>query len=190
MNHDEFMNRGNNVPVFFRFFVRMEIGDQSASMWGSCCFNVGDIKITLGTGSFLNLNTGAQCNASIYGLYPLVAWKYKDKQSTNSELVYCMEGAANDTGSIIQWAINFGWYHLLFPFSIGGSANLFSEEKQSLKSICVRHFSGLFEDPSKSSDIANSVDDTEEVYFIPAFSGLGVRSNHFEHLLRQRKSQT
>lgn len=77
-------------------------------MWGSCCFNTGDIKITLGTGSFLNLNTGTQCPASIYGLYPLVAWKYAGKQSENSELVYCMEGAANDTGSIIQWALNFG----------------------------------------------------------------------------------
>lgn len=77
-------------------------------MWGSCCFNVGDIKITLGTGSFLNLNTGEQCHASIYGLYPLVAWRYKEKQTEKSELVYCMEGAANDTGSIIQWAINFG----------------------------------------------------------------------------------
>lgn len=77
-------------------------------MWGSCCFNVGDIKITLGTGSFLNLNTGTQCNASIYGLYPLVAWKCKDKETPNGELVYCMEGAANDTGSIIQWAMNFG----------------------------------------------------------------------------------
>lgn len=76
-------------------------------MWGSCCFNTGDIKITLGTGSFLNLNTGSQCPASIYGLYPLVAWRYGDKQS-DSELVYCMEGAANDTGSIIQWALNFG----------------------------------------------------------------------------------
>lgn len=81
-------------------------------MWGSCCFNTGDIKITLGTGSFLNLNTGSQCPASIYGLYPLVAWRYADKQSEHSELVYCMEGAANDTGSIIQWAMNFGMNYL------------------------------------------------------------------------------
>lgn len=51
------------------------------------------MKITLGTGSFLNLNTGTQCPASIYGLYPLVAWKYTDEQSGTTELVYCMEGA-------------------------------------------------------------------------------------------------
>lgn len=88
----------------------------------------------------MNLNTGPQCPASIYGLYPLVAWRYADKPADKTELVYCMEGAANDTGSIIQWAMNFG----------------------------------LFDDPSKSAEIANSVDDTEEVYFVPAFSGLGV----------------
>lgn len=83
-----------------------QIGDQSASMWGSCCFNKGDIKVTLGTGSFLNLNTSSQCNASIYGLYPLVAWKCGDDK--NKEVTYCMEGASNDTGSIIQWATHFG----------------------------------------------------------------------------------
>lgn len=86
-------------------------------MWGSCCFNTGDIKITLGTGSFLNLNTGSQCHASIYGLYPLVAWKCDGKLSNDKpETIYCMEGAANDTGSIIQWAINFGKLFLNFVF--------------------------------------------------------------------------
>lgn len=56
-----------------------------------------------------------------------------------------MEGASNDTGSIIQWAINFG----------------------------------LFDDPSTSAAIAESVDDSEDVYFVPAFSGLGVSQNMF-----------
>lgn len=122
----------------FNYFV--QIGDQSASMWGSCCFNKGDIKVTLGTGSFLNLNTGSQCHASIYGLYPLVAWQYTSRNDSKTELIYCMEGASNDTGSIIQWAIDFG----------------------------------LFEDPLTSSDIANRANDSEDVFFVPAFSGLGV----------------
>lgn len=135
-------------------------------MWGSCCFNTGDIKITLGTGSFLNLNTGSQCPASIYGLYPLVAWRYNEKQSDKTELVYCMEGAANDTGSIIQWAMNFG--NSNFP-----KIN-FVEKKSFKMLINLFIIPGLFEDPSKSAEIAYSVDDTEEVYFVPAFSGLGV----------------
>lgn len=137
-------------------------------MWGSCCFNTGDIKITLGTGSFLNLNTGSQCPASIYGLYPLVAWRYGDKQS-DSELVYCMEGAANDTGSIIQWALNFG-----MNSNENDAKNTIKIQDNQLF-IKKTKLAGLFEDPSKSAEIANSVDDTEEVYFVPAFSGLGVR---------------
>lgn len=110
-------------------------------MWGSGCFNQGDVKVTLGTGSFLNVNTGQKCSASIHGLYPLVAWKFNDKKNPKKdELFYCVEGASNDTGSIIKWAINFG----------------------------------LFDDPSKSSEIAESVEDSDGTYFIPAFSGLGV----------------
>lgn len=113
-------------------------------MWGSCSFNVGDVKVTLGTGSFLNVNTGAQCNASVHGLYPMVAWQCINSEQKLKDLVYCMEGSANDTGSIIRWAIDFG----------------------------------LFKDPADSSDIAMSVDDSDGVYFIPAFSGLGVRDIH------------
>lgn len=110
-------------------------------MWGSCCFQKGDVKITLGTGSFLNVNTGSDCHASIHGLYPLVAWQWRNNIAKETETVYCVEGASNDTGSIIQWAIDFG----------------------------------LFKDPADSSDIAESVPNTDGVYFIPAFSGLGVR---------------
>lgn len=110
-------------------------------MWGSCCFNKGDVKVTLGTGSFINVNTGSICHASIHGLYPLVAWQYRNNILNQMELCYCMEGASNDTGSIIQWAMNFG----------------------------------LFDDPAITSDLAQSVEnDREELYFIPAFSGLGV----------------
>lgn len=83
------------------------MADQSASMWGSCCFNKGDVKVTMGTGSFLNLNSGSECHASVHGLYPLVAWKTLNRFKQD-ELFYCVEGASNDTGSIIQWAMEIG----------------------------------------------------------------------------------
>lgn len=131
--------------------ITSSLSDQSAAMFGSCCFNDGDVKLTLGTGSFLNLNTNRYCHASVHGLYPLVAWRFlnhhnsnqclrRERDGTNLEdLVYCVEGAVNDTGSVILWAMNFG----------------------------------LFNDPSYTSDIAFSVQNTDGVYFIPAFSGLG-----------------
>ncbi|XP_058460929.1 putative glycerol kinase 5 isoform X2 [Malaya genurostris] len=88
--------------------IGASISDQSASMWGNCCFEKGDVKITLGTGSFLNVNTGSTCLASVHGLYPLVGHKLTFPHGT--ELIYLMEGASNDNGSIIEWAMNIGLF--------------------------------------------------------------------------------
>ncbi|XP_049876871.1 putative glycerol kinase 5 [Pectinophora gossypiella] len=109
------------------------MADQTASMWGSCCFEIGDVKLTMGTGTFFNINTGPTPHASVSGLYPVVGWRL------GKELIYSAEGANNDTASIIKWAQNLG----------------------------------LFENPQETADIANSVPDSDGVYFIPAFSGLG-----------------
>ena len=35
------------------------MADQSASFYGSCCFFPGDVKLTLGTGAFLDINVGS-----------------------------------------------------------------------------------------------------------------------------------
>lgn len=69
---------------------RSVIGDQQAAMFGECCFKVGDVKCTLGTGSFININTGHTPHASFKGLYPVVGWKMVDK-----EPVYLAEGKLN-----------------------------------------------------------------------------------------------
>lgn len=37
-------------------------------MFGQCCFEVGDIKCTIGTGTFMTLNTGQNPHASVAGL--------------------------------------------------------------------------------------------------------------------------
>lgn len=36
-------------------------------MFGNCGFNRGDVKITLGTGAFLDLNTGRKPHTSLNG---------------------------------------------------------------------------------------------------------------------------
>ena len=38
-------------------------------MFGECCFEVGDIKCTIGTGMFVDLNTGAKPHASVAGKF-------------------------------------------------------------------------------------------------------------------------
>ena len=41
--------------------------DQQASVFGQCCFGEGDINCTLGTGTFIDINTGGNPHASIGG---------------------------------------------------------------------------------------------------------------------------
>lgn len=74
------------------------MADQQAAMFGECCFDVGDVKITMGTGTFMDINTGSKPHTSVAGLYPLVGWKI------GSEVVYLAEGNAADTGTAIRWA--------------------------------------------------------------------------------------
>ncbi|KAH8008950.1 hypothetical protein HPB51_008077 [Rhipicephalus microplus] len=42
-------------------------GDQQASAFGECCFLAGDVKCTMGTGTFFNANTADQPHASSVG---------------------------------------------------------------------------------------------------------------------------
>ncbi|XP_013115565.2 putative glycerol kinase 5 [Stomoxys calcitrans] len=117
--------------------ITASISDQCAAIFGSQCFSKGDVKITMGTGAFLDLITGSSCHASIKGMYPLVAWQY-GKNTT-----FCVEGAAHDMGTIITWGQNCG----------------------------------LYSNPAETSAIAESISDTNGVYFVPAFSGLGAPIN-------------
>lgn len=88
------------------------MADQSASMYGSCSFKIDDIKLSLGTGAFLNVNTGQRIRASSHGMYPLVGWKDKN------ELVYLTEVPCTDAGSLVQWMLSIG----IFVYS-----NLFTD---------------------------------------------------------------
>lgn len=113
------------------------MSDQSASILGCQIFKSNDIKITMGTGGFINIITGNVCHACPNALYPLVAWQF------GATPIYCIEAAANDVGSIVNWGQQCG----------------------------------LFNDPTETSDIAESLNDCDGVYFIPAFSGLAVSLN-------------
>ncbi|XP_046543168.1 putative glycerol kinase 5 [Haliotis rubra] len=117
---------GQSIPI------TASVADQQGAMFGQCCFEVGDIKCTMGTGTFIDLNTGNKPHASVAGLYPIIGWKIK------GELTYLAEGLAADTGITLEWA----------------------------KSL------GFFEDVTETANIANSVEDSAGVCFVPAFSGL------------------
>uniref|UniRef100_A0AAQ4Q8Y3 Glycerol kinase 5 n=1 Tax=Gasterosteus aculeatus aculeatus TaxID=481459 RepID=A0AAQ4Q8Y3_GASAC len=91
---------GSTDPSIFGVSIPIlsVMADQQAAMFGECCFDVGDVKITMGTGTFMNINTGSKPHTSVAGLYPVVGWKIV------SEVVYLAEGNAADTGTAIKWA--------------------------------------------------------------------------------------
>ncbi|CAL7939610.1 unnamed protein product [Xylocopa violacea] len=124
---------GIEIPIL------CSMADQSASLFGSRSTQPGSFKITMGTGTFVNVNTGSKPHASVTGLYPLVGWRIND------ELVYMVEGASNDTGTLIEWAQKIG----------------------------------LINQPDETASIASSVNDTDGVYFVPAFSGLQAPINDY-----------
>ncbi|MBN3275526.1 GLPK5 kinase, partial [Polyodon spathula] len=108
------------------------VADQQAAMFGECCFDRGDVKITMGTGTFININTGNKPHASVSGLYPVVGWKI------GQEVVYLAEGNAADTGTAIKWAQE------LDLFSDAAETEAMANSVPDADGVCfVPSFSGL-----------------------------------------------
>jgi glycerol kinase len=74
------------------------LGDQQAALVGQRCFEVGDIKNTYGTGSFLLVNTGTSPIRSTRGLLSTVAYRLGEESAR-----FALEGAIAVTGSAVQW---------------------------------------------------------------------------------------
>lgn len=72
-------------------------GDQQAALFGQACLDVGEGKITYGTGLFLLFHTGTACVASRQGLLTTVACRLGGKTT------YALEGSMFHAGSGVQW---------------------------------------------------------------------------------------
>ncbi|MBR6727689.1 MAG: glycerol kinase GlpK [Clostridia bacterium] len=72
-------------------------GDQQAALFGQCCYEVGSVKNTYGTGGFLLMNTGERAVGSKNGLLTTVGWQIGDK------VTYVLEGSVFVCGAAIQW---------------------------------------------------------------------------------------
>lgn len=73
------------------------IADQHAALFAQGCRKGGMAKLTNGTGSFLDVNTGESCVILDGGINTVIAWKI------NGKLCYAIEGYAGVTGSAVQW---------------------------------------------------------------------------------------
>lgn len=116
-------------------------GDQQSALFGQCCFDKGDLKVTYGTGCFLLMNTKEEPLASKNGLITSLGCQ------TNQTPSYVLEGSVFVGGAVIQWL------------------------RDELK---------IISSASESEILARSVPDTNGVYLVPAFVGLGAPYWNFE----------
>ena len=72
-------------------------GDQQAALIGQCCFSVGEVKSTYGTGCFMIVNTGEEAIYSKNKLLTTIGYKI------NGKINYALEGSIFVAGSAIQW---------------------------------------------------------------------------------------
>ncbi|MHA2295394.1 MAG: glycerol kinase 5 [Candidatus Hodarchaeales archaeon] len=77
--------------------IRTAVGDQQAALFGQACFEAGDVKISQGSGAFVDMNVGNKAKLSKRGLFPLVAWVI------NSRPTYLLEGFVATAGTLIDW---------------------------------------------------------------------------------------
>lgn len=71
--------------------------DQQAALFGQACFAPGDAKCTLGTGTFLLMNTGPTLRLSGHGLLSTIAW------NIGGTTTYALDGGDFSAGSAVQW---------------------------------------------------------------------------------------
>ena len=114
--------------------LRAIAGDQSAALFGQCCFDLGDVKNTYGTGCFALMNTGSEVITSKNGLLSTIAWHIDGKTT------YALEGSVFVAGAAVQWL------------------------RDSMK---------FFKTSAMSYDLALNAKHQEEIFLVPAFTGLG-----------------
>ena len=73
------------------------IGDSHAAAFGEGCFQPGQAKATLGTGSSILCNTGSSPSTSEHGMVTTICWSMEER------LDYALEGIIVTCGATIKW---------------------------------------------------------------------------------------
>lgn len=77
--------------------IRGVMGDSQASLFALGCHEVGDTKVTFGTGSSLLMNVGDSISDPTPGTVATVAWVIDGRPT------YCLEGIVSYSAATIQW---------------------------------------------------------------------------------------
>ncbi len=134
-------------------------GDQQAALFGQACADPGMGKNTYGTGSFVLLNAGFAAPDPPAGLLSTVAWEI-GSSSASPHTARRRSGDPDPTrvssaGSALAYALEASIF-------VTGAAVQW-----------LRDGLGIIADAAESEALAASLRSNEQVYFVPALTGLG-----------------
>lgn len=124
-------------------------GDQQAALFGQCCFEEGEVKNTYGTGCFLLMNTGKKIINSSAGLLTTIA------ATADCDSAVGDAKDAKDAKDCVNYALEGSVF-------VAGAAIQWLRDGMEL----VRN-------AAESERFAAQVEDTDGMYLVPAFAGLG-----------------
>jgi glycerol kinase len=126
-------------------------GDQHAALFGQACFNPGMTKVTFGTGSFVLMNAGPVCPEPVDGLITTLAWDL----GTEGDVALGADGGPSRGRSSLAYALEGS------VFVSGAGVQWF------------RDGIGIIDDATEMEPLARSVESSDGVVVVPAFTGLG-----------------
>jgi glycerol kinase len=147
---------GHTVPV------AGVAGDQQAALFGQACVDPGMGKNTYGTGSFVLLNTGPWAPAPAPGLLGTVAWEIGAPTGPSGHGPPSLPGGRSGDVSPGLPPAHSRTYALEASIFVTGAAVQW-----------LRDGLGIIADAAESEALATSLRSNEQVYFVPALTGLG-----------------
>jgi glycerol kinase len=126
-------------------------GDQHAALFGQACFSPGMTKVTVGTGSFVLMNAGPVAPEPVDGLVTTLAWDLGPDGDTAIDA----GGGPSPVRSSVAYALEGSVF-------VSGAAVQW-----------LRDGLGLIGRSSDMEPLARSVESSEGVVVVPAFTGLG-----------------
>ena len=154
---------GMTAPALFgrALPIASLIGDQQAATFGQACFEPGMAKITYGTGCFMLLNTGTEPIPSMNRLLTTIGWQSNPCCSTeNCGCVNC--GCSGSCGKTCGAPGTDVTYCLEGSVFMGGATIQW-----------LRDGLGIIQSSAEVEALAASVNDVDDTYLVPAFTGLG-----------------
>jgi glycerol kinase len=91
---------GKTDPTLFdgvSISIGASAGDQMAALFGQQCYSPGSVKISQGSGAFVDMTVGAKPRLSRRGLLPMIAW------SLDGKVTFMLEGFVPTAGTLLDW---------------------------------------------------------------------------------------